>query len=235
MGAQNLLTYAIGDVHGCREKLWRLLAFCERHRREMPARYVFLGDYVDRGPDSYGTVSTLIQLQRDRPKEVICLCGNHELMMLAAVGPDENNHRLWAAQGGIETLESYGVETAGEVPAEHRDWINSLPLWFDDGLRFFVHAGVNPAVALGEQVPDVVLWIREPFLSSSQDHGRLVVHGHTRLRSVEPDLRSNRLNLDTGAVYGGPLSAAVFDDDQVEPIAFLNDLGEERAAAGFRL
>src|SRR5712671_2509660 len=98
MGAQNLLTYAIGDVHGCLDKLLRLLEFCDRHRGEMPARYVFLGDYVDRGPDSYGTVLALMQLQRDQPDDVICLCGNHEVMMLGAVTSKAEDRLLWQSQ-----------------------------------------------------------------------------------------------------------------------------------------
>ena len=227
MAAGNLLTYAIGDVHGCLDKMLRLLELCDRHRGPRPARYVFLGDYVDRGPDSCDTVAMLIELQRGKPNEVICLCGNHDVMMLNAIASKGEDRLLWLAQGGAQTLESYGVGSSDEVPVDHYVWIGALPVWFDDGLRFFVHAGVNPARGLDEQVPDDLLWIREPFLSSSMDHGRFIVHGHTRLRSVVPDLRSNRVNLDTGAVYGGPLTAAVFDNDQVGPLAFLNDLGGE--------
>ena len=234
MAAGNLITYAIGDVHGCLDKMLRLLELCDRHRGARPARYVFLGDYVDRGPDSCDTVAMLIELQRGKPDDVICLCGNHEVMMLNAIISNGQDRLMWLAQGGSETLDSYGVESTDELPVGHYNWIGALPLWFDDGLRFFVHAGVNPAVELSRQVAEDLLWIREPFLSSEQDHGRLVVHGHTRLRGAVPDFRANRLNLDTGAVYGGPLTAAVFDNDQRGPIAFLNDLGEETAPTVFR-
>src|SRR5258705_9787007 len=144
MAERDFLTYAIGDVHGCLDKLLWLLEFCDRHRGELPARFVFLGDYIDRGPDSCGTVSALMQLQRSRPSEVRCLCGNHETMMLDAVGYERNDRLHWKAQGGAETLESYGVDSADEVPLDHCNWIGSLPLLFYRGLRFFLPAGVNP-------------------------------------------------------------------------------------------
>ena len=226
-----MLTYAIGDVHGCLDKLLRLLDLCDRHRGSRAARYIFLGDYIDRGHDSCGTVSALMNLQRDRPKEVVCLCGNHEQMMLSAAAFGGEESLLWQMQGGAQTLESYGRKFAHELPIEHHAWISSLPMWFDDGRRYFVHAGVNPSVALDQQAPDDLLWIREPFLSSTNDYGRLIVHGHTPLESGVPELRSNRLNLDTAAVFGGPLSAALFDENQTNPILFLNDLGEEHVPA----
>ena len=105
--------------------------------------------------------------------------------------------------------------------AAHVDWLRALPLSYDDGRRFFVHAGVNPGAPLDAQDDFDLLWIREPFLSHGGDYGRLIVHGHTPLADGIPDLRGNRLNLDTGAVFGGPLTAAVFDDAQTEPIGFL--------------
>ena len=129
--------------------------------------------------------------------------------------------RLWLAQGGLATLKSYGVAEPRELPRAHVDWLRALPLRYDDGRRFFVHAGVNPATPLETQDDFDLLWIREPFLSHRGDYGRLIVHGHTPLVDGVPDLRGNRLNLDTGAVFGGPLTAAVFDDAQTEPIGFL--------------
>jgi serine/threonine protein phosphatase 1 len=214
-----MLTYAIGDVHGCLDKLVRILAQCRRHGGGRPSRLVFVGDYLDRGPDSRGVIDTLLAVQREAPAHVICLRGNHEAMMLEAARTDDD--ALWLLNGGGDTLASYGVTQAPDLPADHLAWVAALPLSFDDGRRLFVHAGVNPSVPLGQQEERDLLWIREPFLSSRCDYGRLVVHGHTPLTTGVPDLRLNRLNIDTAAVFGGPLTAAVFDDQRTEPIAFL--------------
>ena len=99
-------------------------------------------------------------------------------------------------------------------------WLRSLRMSYDDGRRLFVHAGVNPKKPLDAQ-DDALLWIREPFLSDARNYGRLIVHGHTPTRTGEPDLRTNRLNIDTGAVYGRALTAAVFDEDETRPRGFL--------------
>ena len=215
-----MLTFAIGDVHGCLDKLTRLLDRCRHHGGDRPHRWVFVGDYVDRGPDSRGVVEMLLRLQRKAPKQVICLRGNHEAMMLEAAHTNEED--LWLLNGGGETLASYGARGALDMPPAHLDWVAALPLSFDDGRRLFVHAGVNPFLPLDRQVERDILWIREPFLSSDRDFGRLIVHGHTPLSTGVPDLRANRLNIDTAAVFGGPLTAAVFDDQRTEPVAFLS-------------
>lgn len=203
-------TYAIGDVHGCLTKLIGLIRLCHADARGRSTKFIFLGDYIDRGPDSRGVVDYLIALQQDRPDDVICLMGNHEDMLLAAVDAPEWEE-TWLRNVGIQTLLSYGVATATDIPQDHIDWIRGLPKFHDDGLRFFVHAGIHPDRPLDRQDEHDFLWIREPFLSSTKDFGRLVVHGHTPLNTGRPDIRPNRLNLDTAAVYGGPLTAAVFD------------------------
>jgi diadenosine tetraphosphatase ApaH/serine/threonine PP2A family protein phosphatase len=215
-----MLTYAIGDVHGCLDKLVRLLARCRAHAGDRRRRVVFVGDYIDRGPDSRGVIETLLKLQRSEP-DVICLRGNHEALMLEAV--ETGDEDLWLLNGGGQTLASYGVSQALDLPAELVEWADALPLLFDDGRRLFVHAGLNPRVALDRQTEQDLLWIREPFLSSRREFGRLIVHGHTPLRSGVPDLRSNRLNIDTAAVFGGPLTAAVFAEHRTELVEFLTD------------
>jgi serine/threonine protein phosphatase 1 len=113
------------------------------------------------------------------------------------------------------------VHRASDIPTEHLKWVASLPLFYDDALRFFTHAGVNPNRPLDDQCEEDLLWIREPFLSCECNYGRLIVHGHTPVLERKPDLRNWRLNLDSGAVYGGPLSAAVFTKGQTAPVAFL--------------
>jgi serine/threonine protein phosphatase 1 len=213
-------TYAIGDIHGCLDKLRSLLLRCEEHADGRPMSFVFVGDYIDRGPQASAVVDCLMDLQARHGERVVALMGNHEAMALAAidgVGPAP----LWFAQGGLATLASYGIAAPSELPRAHVDWLHALPLSYDDGRRFFVHAGVNPGTPLGAQDDFDLLWIREPFLSHGGDYGRLIVHGHTPLASGVPDLRGNRLNLDTGAVFGGPLTAAVFDDAQTAPVGFL--------------
>jgi serine/threonine protein phosphatase 1 len=193
---------------------------CEKHADGRPMSFVFVGDYIDRGPQSSAVIDCLIDLKAEHGENVVTLMGNHEAMALAAFdgsGPV----RLWLAQGGLATLESYGIAEPRELPHGHVVWLRALPLSYDDGRRFFVHAGVNPSAPLDAQDDFDLLWIREPFLSHGGDYGRLIVHGHTPLADGVPDLRGNRLNLDTGAVFGGPLTAAVFDDTQTEPIGFL--------------
>jgi len=214
------LIYAVGDIHGCLNKLRSLMVRCEKHADGRPMMFVFVGDYIDRGPQSFAVVDYLIDLKAQHGERVVTLMGNHEAMALAAIdgsGPA----RLWFAQGGLATLASYGVTEPSGLPRAHVDWLRALPLSHDDGRRFFVHAGVDPGTPLEAQDDTDLLWIREPFLSHRGDYGRLVVQGHTPVTNGVPDLRSNRLNLDTGAVFGGPLTAAVFEAAQTEPIDFL--------------
>lgn len=214
------LTYAIGDIHGSLDKLKSLVEACLEHADGRDMRLVFLGDYIDRGPDSAGVVRLLISLQLELQERLIALKGNHEAWALALLD-GEAEVSTWLRNGGGETLASYAAKDIGDLPPAHLDWMRSLRLCFDDGRRFFVHAGIDPDKPLAAQDEDVLLWIREPFLTDARDYGRLIVHGHTPLTGAKPDLRSNRLNLDTAAVFGGPLTAALFDDTQTEPVAYL--------------
>jgi serine/threonine protein phosphatase 1 len=212
-------TYAIGDIHGLLRVLCRLIAECERDADGRPMRFVFIGDYIDRGPDSRGVVDHVMNLQSRWAANAICLMGNHEALALSAI--DDLNTENWIFNGGDMTLRSYNVSSARELPAAHVAWLRSLRLAFDDGLRLFVHAGINPARPLDQQDRHDLLWIREPFLSVQQNYDRLIVHGDTPTRTGTPDLRGNRLNIDTGAVYGGPLTGAVFVSEQTNPISFI--------------
>ncbi len=214
------LIFAIGDIHGSLRKLQDLIERCERYADGRPMTFIFLGDYVDRGTDSAGVVSYVIDLQARLPEQVIALKGNHEAMALDIVDGVIPADR-WLAQGGFETLRSYGVRSAAELPGAHMHWLRSLPVSYDDGRRFFVHAGIDPNKRFNAQQDHDLFWIREPFLSDRRDHGRLIVHGHTPINGRKPDLRANRLNIDTGAVFGGPLTAAVFGDAEIKPITFV--------------
>ena len=167
-----LTVYAIGDIHGSLRALCRLMAECERDADGRPMRLVFIGDYIDRGPDSRGVVDYLMNLQSRLVANAICLMGNHEALALSAI--DDLDTENWIFNGGDMTLRSYDVSSALELPAAHVAWLRSLRLAFDDGLRFFVHAGINPARPLDRQDRHDLLWIREPFLSIQHDYGRLI-------------------------------------------------------------
>jgi serine/threonine protein phosphatase 1 len=212
-------TYAIGDIHGSLDKLRSLVALCERDAGGALMRLVFLGDYIDRGPDSCGVIEFLMALQGRMPGHVIALMGNHEATALDAID-DKMKVAGWLIDGGAATLCSYGIKSPRNLPHAHVSWLRTLRTMYDDGQRLFVHAGVDPERPLDAQ-DDHVLWIREPFLSDGRDYGRLIVHGHTPTKSGQPDLRTNRLNIDTGAVFGRALTAAVFTDELAQPIAFL--------------
>lgn len=213
-------SYAVGDIHGCLDQLQRIVELCEKDAASQKSTFIFLGDYIDRGPDSRGVIDFLINLQKWSPDHIICLRGNHEDLLLSALDSEDAEFN-WLANGGDATLHSYGVSQAKDLPPSHIDWLHSLLLFHDDGQRFFVHAGAHPDRPLNQQRTRDLLWTRKPFLSSNKNFGRLIVHGHTPLKSGVPDLRANRLNLDTGTVYGRRLSAAVFCQDQRQPLTFI--------------
>ena len=215
-----ILTFAIGDIHGCSVALKRMLAACEASAKGALHRLVFIGDYIDRGPDSTGVIAMVRERAEADPENVICLMGNHEDLLLEALetGDDSN----WLCNGGDATLRSYGASAPEEIPQADLAFIRNLEFCHDDGQRFYVHAGIMPGVSLNRQDRHTLMWIREPFLSSRRDHGRLIVHGHTPQRSGEPEVLSNRINIDTACVYGGVLTAAVFSNSVREPIDFIS-------------
>jgi serine/threonine protein phosphatase 1 len=221
--ADHSITFAIGD-----EILEALLAACDAFRGSRSACFIFLGDYIDRGPLSKGVVELLIKGGGKRDRDFVCLRGNHEEMLIRAADRDRSDRDFmtWWANGGEATLESYGVDDPSDLPVDHLAWLRSLPLKTSDHHRMFVHAGIRPRISLSSQSDEDLLWIREPFLSSEEDHGILVVLRHTPTRNQKPDLRPNRVNIDTGACFGGPLTAAVFSDKERPALSFINDTGK---------
>lgn len=213
-------TYAIGDIHGRQDLLAPLLTAIREHSGEHEPRLVLLGDYIDRGPDSAAVLATVRELQARAPDRVTCLMGNHEHMLLTALAEPEALP-WWLENGGCETLASFGVEHPADMPGDVLAWLAGLPTSMQDALRYYVHAGLRPGLTLPEQTDQDRLWIREPFLSAEWDFGTYVVHGHTPVRTARPDVRPFRLNLDTGAVYGGALSAGVFAPERTGATTFL--------------
>jgi serine/threonine protein phosphatase 1 len=221
--------YAVSDVHGCAELLRRVFSAIDLHlSRAGPAHalHVFLGDYIDRGPDSRETIDLLID--RGRRHESIFLKGNHEAF-LTEVMQDAARLDAWKDYGGIQTLMSYGItpslkpdrdernrlvqELLNTMPFQHRQFFRSLRLSFVCGDFFFVHAGVRPGVPLRRQREEDLLWIRDEFLQSEADFGKYVVHGHTPV--PKPDIRSNRINIDTGAYATGTLTLLIIQGDRM--------------------
>lgn len=220
---EGLRIYAIGDVHGCADRLARLLDLIAEDAATAPQperRVVFLGDYVDRGPDSRGAIE-LVLAPLAFPTETVALTGNHEAMMLAALErPSEETVSLWLANGAAATLASYAVDDAlpaarwaDRVGERHLAFLRRLARCHRAGGYLFAHAGIRPGVPLEAQDEQDLMWIREPFLSSPDDHGAVIVHGHTPTR--EPVVRPNRIGIDTGAVYGGKLTALVLWADRM--------------------
>jgi serine/threonine protein phosphatase 1 len=228
------LVYAVGDIHGRLDLLERLHELIETDAAKSQSErtvVVYVGDYVDRGPNSSGVVELLIrQPLRSRVAHLqsVHLIGNHEAFLLKFLEEPESAG-IWFMNGGDATLRSYGVDPwqsaqsdnfaedlhrsfATRMPEAHLTFFRNLQLSYEEGDYLFVHAGVRPGVALDAQTAEDLIWIREDFLKSKDDFGRVIVHGHTPQRS--PQSRANRIGIDTGAVYGGKLTALVLEGSE---------------------
>jgi serine/threonine protein phosphatase 1 len=226
---QGQLVYAIGDIHGRADLLASLLAQIEADAAGSVGAerktLVFVGDYIDRGPDSRLVVDLLLGAL-PRGFDAHFLKGNHEAILLDFLR-DSSWLGQWLANGAAATFESYGVEVAGLVragaepetwqmalldalPEEHRRFFEQLELMVALGDYLFVHAGVRPGVPLDAQHPRDLVWIRGEFLRSQENFGKVVVHGHTPTAAVE--MRENRIGIDTGAVFTNRLTALRLQD-----------------------
>ena len=213
--------YAIGDVHGCLDRLMRLhhaIADDLKDRPVAKTSLVHLGDYIDRGPDSAGVIGWLSSAPSPPGiTETVNLVGNHEELFLAALDSRSLEAvTVWNMNGGGASLASWGIgpdfdppEWPARIPPEHIQFIRGLSLTYRTGTYLFVHAGVRPGVELTAQKREDLLWIRWPFLFSTEDLGAVIVHGHTP--AARPEVRRNRIGIDTGAVLGGKLTCAVLE------------------------
>lgn len=224
-GPDGTVVYAIGDVHGRLDLLLQMHGMIAKDLRQRGGgdwRIVHLGDHVDRGPDSKRVLDFLCEAIDADPRNIM-LTGNHDVGMLGFLKePDPTG--LFIRYGGIETALSYGVDLdptsvdslaeghealLDALPDRHREFLENLKFSMTLGDFFFCHAGIVPGVPLSEQKPLDLIWIRERFLNYIGPHPKVVVHGHTPVR--EPEIRANRINLDTGAYFTGRLTALVID------------------------
>jgi serine/threonine protein phosphatase 1 len=232
--------YAVGDIHGRIDLLDQILSTIEQDAERSPARrilLIFLGDLIDRGPDSRGVVERLRTYRSDR-LQTYFLAGNHEELLLRLMAGERGLLEGWLKFGGAECLRSYGTDPASlvglkekdalaivrdAIPEEHRQFLAGFADTLRLGDYLFVHAGIRPGLDLSLQSQFDLRWIRGPFLDCGDDHGMVVVHGHTISENV--DERANRIGIDTGAYRTGILSALavegtrrwVLDTDVAEP------------------
>jgi serine/threonine protein phosphatase 1 len=225
---EGLRLYVIGDIHGRIDLLDRLheIIDADYASRSSPVVHViYLGDYVDRGPDSAAVLERLATGHQDFVK-VTLLRGNHEELLLRFLkNPAMAN--AWLQLGGVETLSSYGIDAIGTLqqegyaglsqrlrealPPHHLALLERLENSICVGDYFFCHAGVRPGVPLEQQRPEDLGWIRTPFLDAEEDFGKIVVHGHSP--TDQPDFRHNRINIDTRAYATGRLTCLVLEGD----------------------
>lgn len=215
--------YAVGDIHGRADLLETMAGMIAKDLGERPsleATTIFLGDYVDRGPDSFKVIDQLVR--GDFPTSIVTLRGNHEEILLGFLSGDvdaDYHDQL----GGSATMASYGLDAADlswadpaerarslkVIPPDHWSFLRDLRLSETVGDYFFCHAGARPGIALDHQSAKDLMWIRDEFLTSSYDFGKVVVHGHTPVRS--PLIRPNGIDIDTHAFASGILTALVLE------------------------
>ena len=224
--------FAIGDIHGRLDLLEALMEAIEAEDQQRgPAQttVILLGDLIDRGPASLGVLALARQWQQERRaagKAMHILMGNHEEMLIHSLDRIEVL-RQFVQHGGRETIMSFGIDekTYADASWEElqvlmqqavtQEWLDFIDT-FEGSLRVgdyaFVHAGIRPGVALDDQTPADLRWIREPFLSSEQAHGSVIVHGHTIADA--PEIRRNRIGIDTGAYQSGRLTALLLEGEE---------------------
>ncbi len=223
--------YAVGDIHGRLDCLRLALLAIDKDKASNVfsglVKEIYIGDYIDRGPDSRGVIEALIE--RSVSANTLFLLGNHEILLKSFLGGDMNLE-YWRPLGGLETARSYGAsskrlresngfsgeELAALTPPGHLRFLDRLKPYVLAGRYCFVHAGLRPGVALEQQKVEDLAWIREDFLDYPDSFGPIVVHGHTPVADIE--FRHNRINIDTGAYVTNRLSVIRIDGDGVTPL-----------------
>jgi serine/threonine protein phosphatase 1 len=225
--------YVVGDVHGridLFDNLINQIALDLRRADCDKSLTVFLGDYVDRGPNSAAVLGRLTR--GDLPTPIVTLRGNHEQMLLNFL-EDEATLDTWRHNGGLETLHSYKIDVTSllrgqgyklaqqelfaRMPEEDQKCFQAMKTHATVGDYFFCHAGVRPGVPLDRQNDHDLLWIRDEFLSSNADFGKIIVHGHTPV--PEPEIHPNRINIDTGAFATNRLTCLILQGDSLDFMA----------------
>jgi len=198
--------FAIGDIHGCLDKLQHLVNNIAAD--PVNDTLIFIGDYIDRASGGRDVIDYVLGLKKTYQK-VICLCGNHESMLLRYLeGLDED---MYLANGGMMTLNAYGIsrsdalhERKAKIPADHLRFFKALLPYYETDQFIFVHAGLRPGIPLAGQTAHDLQWIRQEFIDSDYDFGKRIVFGHTHFSA--PLVADNKIGIDTGAVYGGRLT-----------------------------
>lgn len=222
---------AVGDIHGRMDLLSDVLGRLALDGPDLPV--VFVGDYIDRGPDSAAVLRHLCALQSTDPERISCLLGNHEDMLLAFLDGSLHDHRIWLRNGGVATLQSFGISLSAKSPApdevaqirsglqdamgsELLTWLRGLPLVWNTGNVWVTHAGADPFVDMPRQDRTALLWGHPDFRRHARTDGQWVVHGHTIVPEVE--CRDGRVAIDTGAFHTGRLSAVQLSNEGVRPL-----------------
>ncbi len=218
--------FAIGDIHGCLPQMRALLA-----QLDGPGPRIFLGDYIDRGPQSAQVLSELFALQIEDPDDFVCLKGNHEVMLLDFIDDPLGRGARWLKFGGLDTLASFGITTDAAVedeldaamaleralPDGMAQWLRALPLRWSSGNVHCVHASMNPDKAPHEQSENAILWGHPDFFAKPRNDNQCVIHGHTIV--PQGTVCDGRISVDTGAYLGGLLTAAAVSDGKASFIS----------------
>lgn len=222
----------VGDIHGCRHELDLMLADLAAGPGDT---LVFLGDYVDRGPDVRGVVQRLVELQAGATARTVFLRGNHEDMLLGYLGRGGHYGEAFLANGGDVTVRSYGVTGRPSpdrferaLPTAHLEFLSTTTFLHDEPDYLMVHAGLRPDRPLERQSPHDLIWIRDEFIARPHGFGKTVIFGHTPMREVLEDL-PYKIGIDTGCVYGGRLTCLEVESGTLYQVSYgEKDLRESR-------